>query len=141
MALLSEVKDFFGFEHHHKRAVRGGFDPITVAEMHVLWKTRLGHHVQGNICEPLELSLVGQGGACQLENWLNDLASEPFYKTGSYGQLNEAHQQFHQVGASIVEKLKAGDHAGADALFKNEYSQSLQRIIWSLTEINRHIQG
>ncbi|TAN86596.1 MAG: hypothetical protein EPN14_00190 [Gallionella sp.] len=140
MAMLSGVRDFFISDSSYKYAIRSGLDLIAVAEAHVLWKTRLGHHVQGNIREPLELSQVGQGGVCQLENWLNSLTLEPFHGTGVYNQLNEAHQQFHQLGALIVEKLKAGDHAGAATVFKCEYNQSLLRIIQSLTEINRHLR-
>ena len=129
MALLSGAKEFFKFDAYRKHDVRRRCDLITVAEAHVLWKMRLGHYVQGDIREPLELYMVGQDGICQLENWIHSMVLEPFCDGEVYDQLKIAHQQFHQLGAHIVEKLKVGDRAGAAVIFKNEYSQSLRSII------------
>jgi len=148
MAALSETrgfftavtKDLFNFDTTRKQEARSKFDLISVAETHVLWKTRLGHHVQGNIRESLELFTVGQNGICQLENWLNTTVLESFCDATVYSQLKKSHQQFHQLGALIVEKLKVGDRAGAAEIFKNEYSLSLRQIIQALTEINKQLQ-
>ena len=138
--LLSGTKDFFKFDAYRKQDIRSRCDLVSVAEAHVLWKTRLGYHVQGKIHEPLELSLVGQNGICQLENWINSMVLEPYCDKEIYSQLKRSHQQFHHYGALIVEKLQAGDQFGAAAIFKNEYSLSLRRIIQSLTEINKQLQ-
>lgn len=140
MALLAGMKDFFGFDYYHKRDMRDRLNLIAAAEAHVLWKARLGHHVQGSIREPLEAALIGQDGICQLGSWINGSVFQPFRGTETYQQLSEAHQQFHQFGKDIVDRLKAGDRNGAEAIFKNEYSQSLRRIILSLTEINKLLQ-
>lgn len=140
MALLSGTKDFFTLASYRKHDMRSRYDLISVAESHVLWKARLGHHVQGNIREPLELCLVGQNSICQLENWINGSVLEPFCDADVHEQLKKAHQQFHQHGALIVEKLKVGDRASAAMIFNNEYSLSLRHIIQSLTEINKQLQ-
>ena len=138
--LISGTKDFFKFDTYRKHDIRSRCDLVSVAETHVLWKTRLGYYIQGNIHEPLELSLVGQDGICQLESWINSMVLEPFCDKEVYSQLIKSHQQFHQFGALIIEKLQAEDHVGAAIIFKNEYSLSLRRIIQSLTEINKQLQ-
>ena len=143
MALLSGMsgmKDVFGFDYFCRRDMGERLNLIAAAEAHVLWKTRLGHHVRGSIREPLESALIGQDGVCQLGGWINGSVFDPIRDMDVYRQLNEAHRQFHQLGADIVDRLKAGDRSGAEAIFTNEYSQSLRRIIQSLTEINRLLQ-
>ena len=140
MALPVSMKGFFGFGAQPKRELRGKFNLVAVAETHILWKTRLGHHVRGNIHEPLESALFGQDNICQLGSWINGSAFEPLRGSAVYQQLHDAHQQFHQMGAVIIERLKTGDHSDAEKIFVNEYSQSLRQIIQSLVEINKILQ-
>ncbi len=140
MALLTGVKDFLGVNYARKRELRGGLNLVAAAEAHILWKTRLGHHVQGNIRESLESAPLGQDGICQLGSWINGSVLEPFCEPEVCQQLSEAHQQFHQFGALIIERLKAGDRSGAAEIFRNEYNQSLRQIIQALTEINKCLQ-
>jgi hypothetical protein len=140
MALFAGMKDFFGFDYYHKRNLRERLNLLGVAEAHILWKTRLGHHIQGNIREPLEAALVGQDHICQLGSWINGKEFEPFRELPEFTQLSEAHLQFHQLGRLIVERLKVGDRSGAETIFRTEYNQSLRRTILALTEINKHLQ-
>ena len=123
-----------------KRDMRDRVNLITAAEQHVLLKTHLGHHVYGRTRETLDSSIYGHDGLCQLGSWINGWVFEPLRGSDAYKQLSHAHQQFHELGASIIEKLKAGDRGGAEAVFRNEYSQSLHHIIQALTEINKHFQ-
>jgi hypothetical protein len=139
MELLANIKESIGNDGYRMRVMRDRLNLLAAAEAHVLWKTRLGHHVQGNIRESLESAPVGQDGICQLGNWINGSVLESFCELDEFRQLKEAHQQFHQFGELIIEKLKAGNRSGAGAIFNNEYSQSLRRIIQSLTEINKHL--
>ncbi|HEX5337920.1 MAG TPA: CZB domain-containing protein [Gallionella sp.] len=134
------MRDFFGFDYYHRSDMGERLNLIAAAEAHVLWKTRLGHHVNGSVREPLESALVGQDGVCQLGNWINGAAFMPFRDMDAYKELNDAHRQFHDLGVEIVAKLKAGDRCGAESLFKHEYSAALRRIIQSLTEINKQLR-
>jgi len=140
MALLTGVKDFFGVNRSQRRELRGRLNLVAAAEAHILWKTRLGHHVDGNMRESLESAPLGQDGICQLGSWINGSVLKPFCELEVHQQLSEAHQQFHQFGALIIERLKTSDRKGAAAIFKNEYNQSLRRIIQTLTEINKRLQ-
>ena len=140
MTLLAGVKKILGVNPSRVRELRGRFNLVAAAEAHILWKTRLGHHVQGNIRESLDSSPVGQDGICQLGSWINGSVLEPFCEPEIHRQLSEAHRQFHQFGALIIERLKAGDRSGAAAIFRNEYNQSLRQIIHALTEINKCLQ-
>ena len=137
--MLANMKEFIGKDGYRKRVMRDRLNLLAAAEAHVLWKSRLGHHVQGDIRESLESAPLGQDGICQLGNWINGSVFEPFCELDEFKQLNEAHQQFHRFGELIVEKLKEGDRSGAGAIFNNEYSQSLRSIIQSLTELNKHL--
>ncbi|HEU0220096.1 MAG TPA: CZB domain-containing protein [Gallionella sp.] len=140
MTLLTGVKDFLGVNRSQKRELCNRLNLVTAAEAHILWKTRLGHHVQGNIRESLESALLGQDGICQLGSWINGSVLEPFCEPEVHQQLSEAHRQFHQFGSLIIERLKAGDRNGAAAIFGNEYNQSLRHIIQALTAINKRLQ-
>ena len=140
MALLSGIKSSLMFNNYQKHGLRSRPNLVAAAEAHILWKTRLGHHVQGNIRESLESAPLGQDGICQLGSWINGSVLEQFCGVEVHQQLREAHQQFHQFGDLVIERLKAGDRNGATEMFGNEYSQSLRRIIQALTEINKHLQ-
>jgi hypothetical protein len=140
MVLLTDVKDFLGIDRYQKHDLRNRLNLVAAAEAHILWKTRLGHHVQGNMRESLESAPLGQDGICQLGSWINGSVLEPFCEPEVHRQLSEAHRQFHQLGVLIIERLKGGDRGGAAAIFGNEYSQSLRRIIQALAEINKHLQ-
>jgi len=140
MAVSVGMQDFFGLGIQLKREMRSRLNLVAAAEAHILWKTRLGHHVHGNIREPLESAPVGQDGICQLGSWINGSVFEPLRGSNVYQQLSDAHQQFHQMGALIIEKLKAGDRSGAEKIFLNEYSLALRHIIQSLIDINKILQ-
>lgn len=140
MNLFSDVKSFFRFDAESKRDIRDKLNPLGAAEAHILWKTRLGHHVQGNIREPVEAVLVGQSGPCQLGMWINSAEFELLKGMPAFDQLHEAHREFHQSGALILEKLQVGHRNEATLIFKNEYNRALHRIIQALTNINKHLQ-
>lgn len=140
MVMLTDVKDSLGIDRYQKRELRNRLNLVAAAEAHILWKTRLGHHVQGNMRESLESAPLGQDGICQLGSWINGSVLEPFCEPEVHQQLSDAHRQFHQFGSLIIERLKGGDRGGAAAIFENEYSQSLRRIVRALTEINKRLQ-
>lgn len=140
MELLAGVKDFLGVNHSRKRELRNRLNLVAAAEAHILWKTRLGHHVRGTIRESLDSAPLGQDGICQLGSWIRGSVLEPFCEPEVHRQLSEAHQHFHQTSDLIIARLKAGDRDGAEALFINEYTSSLRRIIQALTAINRQLQ-
>ena len=140
MGLSADVKGFLGADRARKRELRSRLNLVAVAEAHILWKTRLGHHVQGTIRESLDSAPVGQDGICQLGSWINGSVLAPFCEPEVHRQLSEAHRDFHQSGNLIIERLKAGDRNGAAETFRDEYNQSLRRIIQALTVINRQLQ-
>jgi len=140
MALLNKMTGFFNVGAPLKRNMRDRVNLVTAAEQHVLLKSHLGYHVYGRSRESLDSSIYEHDSLCQLGSWINGCVFEPFRGSDAYKQLSLAHQQFHELGASIIEKLQAGDRGGAEVLFRNEYGQSLQHIIEALTEINKRLQ-
>lgn len=125
------------FEVLRSNEIRAQRNLVGAAEQHVLWKNRLGHHIQGHLNEALDSGLVGQGGICQLGSWIKGSEFHSLRRTQAYRELDFAHASFHDFGAAIVEKLNQGDRAGADVIFKNEYTLAMQHIIQALTKINQ----
>lgn len=140
MPLLTDVPDTCSVDAGRKRDMRDKVNLLGAAEAHILWKTRLGHHVRGSLREPIEAMLVGQGGLCQLGTWLNSAEFNLLGSLPEFDHLRDAHQKFHQLGELIVEKLQVGHRDEAELLFKNEYNQSLRLIIQALTNINKYLQ-
>ena len=140
MTLLNKMTGFLNIGTPLKRDMRDRINLIAAAEQHVLLKAHLGHHVYGRTRDALDSSIYGHDGLCQLGSWINGSVLEPFCELEVRQQLSESHQQFHQFGALIIERLKAGDRSGAAAIFRSEYNQSLRRIIQALTEINKRLQ-
>lgn len=139
MTLLAEVKGFLGLSA--QPVLHRDLNLIGAAEAHILWKARLGHHVEGHTRESLENVLVGQGGFCQLGCWIAGPELEPFRELPDFARLSNAHQQFHHLGTLIVERVRAGERAAAREIFRNEYNQSLHAIIQALTTISKHLQA
>ena len=123
-----------------KSEMREQLNLVGAAEQHVLWKNRLGHHIQGHLNEALDSGLVGQDGICQLGAWIKGSELHALCGTPAYCELDSAHALFHEFGADIIRRLEQGDHAEADSIFKNEYSLAMQHIVQALTKINQLLQ-
>lgn len=139
MALAA--KKFFGIEGSGAYQACRDLNLLGAAEAHILWKTRLGHYIEGNAYEPLEHVLVGQGGFCQLGCWIGGPELAPFRGLAEFDQLAEAHRQFHHYGNMIIERLRRGDHRLARDIFRNEYNQALRQVILALSVINRGLHA
>lgn len=112
---------------------------ISAAETHVVWKNRLGEHVQGPGHEPLGAALLGQHGACQLGDLIGGAAFAAFRGMDAHRQLGVAHDKFHQLADAVIEKLNVGDHKAAQVLFENEFTHALHDMLQSLTCIHRQL--
>ncbi|NNM70138.1 MAG: CZB domain-containing protein [Gallionella sp.] len=123
-----------------KSEMREQLNLVGAAEQHLLWKNRLGHHIQGDLNEALDPGLVGQSGICQLGAWIKGSELHALRETRAYCELDSAHALFHEFGAEIIRRLKQGDRAEAGSIFKNEYSLAMQHIVQALTKINHLLQ-
>ena len=137
MQQVSVTSDAAGFGCCNKQGLRDRLNIIAAAEAHVVWKKRLGDHVQGLSHELLGAALLGQDGVCQLGGLIDGAAFAAFRGTDEHRQLRVGHEKFHQLAALVIEKLNGGDRKAAKALFDNEYSQALRDILQSLSIINR----
>jgi len=140
MTMLAGIKNFLGIDNARKNDLRRRLNLVGVAEAHIIWKTRLGHHVKGTIRESLDSAPLGQDGICQLGSLIRGSVLAPFCEPEVHRELSEAHEHFHQYCDLIIAKLKAGDRNDATAMFENEYNHALRRIIQALTIINKQLQ-
>lgn len=120
-----------------RQGLRDRLNIIAAAEVHVVWKKRLGNHLRGAANEPLGAALLGQDGVCQLGRLISGAAFSEFQGMEEHRQLQLAHDAFHKFTTAVIEKLNAGDRAGAEAIFENEHSRALHDVIQSLSAINR----
>lgn len=110
---------------------------ISAAETHVVWKNRLGEHVQGLGQEPLCAALLGQ--KCQLGELIGGAAFAAFRGMDAHRQLCVAHDTFHRLADAVIERLNGGDHKAARVLFENELTDALHDMLRSLTCIQRQL--
>lgn len=110
-----------------------------LAEAHVQWKTRMGHYVEGRLCESYEAVMVGQNGICQLGSIINGSALVSFHHTAEFRSLREAHRDFHVYGDLVLERLQMGERMGAKAAYYELYVPALHRLIEALAIIQRQL--
>lgn len=122
-----------GLDRCDKRGLRNRLNLIAAAEVHVVWKNRLGNYVRGGA--PVED--MHQDRACPLGILIDGAAFSALRELDEYRHLSEAHRDFHLLSSLVVEKLESDDRAGAASLFENEYSLALRDILLSLSRINR----
>lgn len=140
MALMASMKSFFEVGTQRKFDGSGRLNLLAVAEVHVLWKARLGHHVRGSECEMLDRNQVGQGGVCQLGNWIEGSELQPYRDFPEFRDLSRAHWEFHQAGGRVIRHLEAGERDQAELVFNGQYSAALRTMIRSLTELNAKLE-
>lgn len=122
-----------GFDCCDKRGLRNRLNLIAAAEVHVVWKNRLGNYVRGGA----PVDDVHQDQACPLSNLIDGAAFSALRELDEYRHLSEAHRDFHLLSSLVVEKLRSDDREGAVSMFENEYSLALSDILLSLSRINR----
>ncbi len=115
-----------------------GIDFVEVAESHVLFYGRVKDFVHGELPESKsDCSEFAQN--CKLERWLIGVGASRFGQLSSFSRLQEAHAEFHRHATAVLEMICSGSWVAAERMRKNELSQSLRRVLISLTELNESI--
>ncbi len=115
-----------------------GIDFVEVAESHVLFFGRIKDFVLGELPESNEeLAEVGQN--CELDSWIRGVGAARFGQLRAFGRLHDAHAEFHHYASEILGKIHEGSWIAAEHMRKSELSQSLRRVLITLTELNESI--
>lgn len=115
-----------------------GIDFVKVAESHVLLFGKVKEIVHGELAVSNgNLSEFNQ--RCELEVWLKGVSASRFGQLNELTRLQDAHTEFHQHAAAVLEVIEKGSWVEAERMRRNELSQSLRRVLIALTELNESI--
>lgn len=115
-----------------------GIDFVEVAESHVLFFGRVKDFVLGELPESREeLAEVSQN--CELDGWLRGEGVARFGQLRAFSRLHDAHVEFHYHASEVMAKIHEGSWIAAEHMRKSELSQSLRRVLITLTELNESI--
>lgn len=113
-----------------------GIDFVVVAESHVLLFNRLKHYVHGESEGDEGEEFVEHARGCELKAWLQGEGENRFGQLQAFGQLRDIHEKFHDEAQAVLAHLHAGSWIAAEQMCKREFSQSLRRLLITLTELN-----
>lgn len=119
-------------------ATSAGIDFVSVAESHVLFFGRVKDFVHGELPQSIS-DLTELGQCCELERWLKGLGASRFGQLRAFARLQEAHTEFHHLASEVLAMIQAGSWIAAERMRKHELSQSLRRVLISITELNESI--
>ncbi len=112
-----------------------GIDFVAVAESHVLLFSRLKNYVHGEL-EEESADFVDHAHQCELGAWLHGEGARHFGHLSAFNHLREIHEKFHDEAHAVLSYLHGGSWIAAEQLCKREFSQSLRRVLITLTELN-----
>lgn len=104
-------------------------------DAHASWRKRFKDFLNGR--GSFDTATVGANDQCQFGQWLNREGSR-LMPVSLYGDIRTAHDEFHRVAASIVQKIKdkkfaeASKDLAADGPF-NRASETLKSVLLKAT--------
>jgi hypothetical protein len=125
-------------EAHRQRSyfVQCGIDLVEAAEVHMRWRDRLQRCIDGGNAEDISFCTAAAADECGLGRWLHGTGHAKYGSIPSFRRLEADHAEFHRVAGLILNRVKKGEPAAAEALLKNEFSQATRRILIALNELN-----
>jgi hypothetical protein len=111
-------------------------DFVEVADFHISFRSKLLKLIDSNKNEVSILQIISSMYECPLECWLHAIGKDSLAHIPAFQHLLEAHLEFQHSIDRILAKVKASDLAGADALLRNEFSQSTRRVLVSLNDLH-----
>jgi hypothetical protein len=103
-------------------------DLAEAVRAHLQWEVKLRSVLDGKHTQTLIADDVAKDDLCELGKWLR--TQEPKLKGNVvYEDLRIKHVRFHALAAQVLRKAQGGDIAGANALFKGDYSSCSTAVI------------
>lgn len=112
-------------------------DLVMAAGYYMQWRSRLQDRISGaKSGDAFTEAIFDLDGRCEMEPWLQGHGREKYGHLASFRHLALEHEQFHKLIRAVVASLQEGASSDADALLKNELSQSTRRILVTIGELN-----
>lgn len=104
---------------------------------HSAWRKRFKDYLNGNAS--LDLMSVGDSHRCQFGNWLDHEGYRLMPETRRK-EVQEAHDEFHQIAAGIVRKIRDKQFAEAkrDLATNGRLNRASARLTESLVKAKLH---
>jgi hypothetical protein len=115
------------------------FDFVEVADFHISFRSRLLNLIDSNKNEVSMLQIITSMYECPLERWLHGIGKDSLAHIPAFQHLLEAHLEFQHSIDRILAKVKASDLVGAEALLRNEFSQSTRRVLIALNDLHEAV--
>jgi len=97
--------------------------------------------MDGHSEEKLDPMAVCRDDQCALGKWIHGPALRHFHEDGTFHQLRTDHAQFHLIAGNVVKHVQAHERTAAQALLDKEYQHTSHKVVYALTELNRHVSG
>jgi methyl-accepting chemotaxis protein len=144
MGLIGGMAGFFGFskvDEGKKAQIREEINLMEAVQAHVKWKVRLQDYLNGTSQEKLDPMVICRDDQCVLGKWIHGPALKHFHEDETFHQLRADHAQFHFIAGNVVKHVHSNERAQAEALMDNDYKHISRKVVNSLTELNRHLNG
>lgn len=115
------------------------FDDAIVS--HLKWKIHLHNFIDGRR-QDFDIAAAAKEEACELGRWLQG-EGRRFEGSPTFQELLARHVQFHRTAAEIVNKVVAGDKAGAEELLSTgrEFSSASRDIVAAIMRLEEEVSG
>ena len=117
-------------------------EKMTIADVidaHMKWKISLQEYLDGQaplVLDPVqarrdELSVTGQ--------WIRLQADGEIGGYNAFFTVRAKHAQCHMLAGDLMEKLLAGDHAGAQELMNSRLLKISHELVYALVDLDRQV--
>lgn len=121
---------------------KSDLDLVMAAGYYMEWRTRLQYYIsRAKSGDELTRPIFDLDDSAEMDPWLQGRGREKYGHLVSFRHLVFEHELFHKLILAIVASLQKNASSDADALLKNEFSQSTRRILVTIGELNEVIQS
>lgn len=133
-------KRLAGEETHETHApVEGehlsGLDLKQVLDVHMAWKDRLQHKLNGTSLENISIAVVAQDNQCELGKWLHGPGRELYAALPEYDELRKSHADFHLCAGEILLEHDGGNTEKATQILRGRFRDLSNHIQLDLVRL------
>jgi len=118
-----------------------GLNFKSAIDAHIKWKLRLAGVIAGTSNEVLDPAVVGCDDQCALGKWIYGEGGRVFSDSIQFGEMRDAHADFHQCAARVLMAAQGGDKAGAEHLLNSgDYPRASLNVTSRLAKLYARYQ-
>lgn len=102
---------------------------------HQKWKARLQACIDGTSAEKLDPAIVGRDDQCVLGKWIYGQGTASFGSRPAFGDLTNAHADFHRIAGEVLTAVYAGRKEEAATVLGSSFAQASVRVLGLLANL------